>query len=279
MTDKIILENVKKKYANFQLGEISFPVPKGYITGFIGKNGQGKTTTIRSILSLINFEGKILIDEKSNENLEYLQETGVVMDESFLAKDWNMKLVDKAMAIGYKNWDSGKFQSYLEGFGIHLKSKVKELSGGMKTKLMLSIALSHGAKLLILDEPTSGMDPSMRDEFADIIQEFVGKEDNTVLFSTHITQDLEAIADYIVFIDEGKLVNFDTKEDFIEKYRIVKGGLEELKEVEGFLLGKKLTSVGFEGLAKEKDTEKISSNILVERATIDDIMVLYGRKK
>ncbi|NLM06625.1 MAG: ABC transporter ATP-binding protein [Tissierellia bacterium] len=279
MTDKIILENVKKKYVNFQLGEISFPVPKGYITGFIGKNGQGKTTTIRSILSLINFEGTILIDGQSNENLEYLQEAGVVMDESFLAKDWNMNLVDKAMDIGYKDWDSGKFKAYLEGFGIPLKSKVKELSRGMKTKLMLSIALSHGARLLVLDEPTSGLDPSMRDEFADIIQDFVGEEDNTVLFSTHITQDLEAIADYIVFIDDGKLVDFDTKEDFIEKYRIVKAGLEELKGVEDFLLGKKVTRVGFEGLVKEKFVEKISSDILVERATIDDIMVLYGRKK
>ena len=161
---------------------------------------------IRSILSFINFEGNILIDGKDNLDLDFLQKTGIVMDEQFLAKDWTISLVNQAMEVGYEEWNSKQFFNFIKSFDIPLKSKVRELSRGMKIKLMLSIALSHNTDLLILDEPTSGLDPSTRDEFVDIIQKYMENEENTVLFSTHITQDLEAIADYIIFIDDGKLI-------------------------------------------------------------------------
>ena len=278
MINKITLKNVKKEYENFQLGELSFAIPKGYITGFIGKNGQGKTTTIKSILSFINFEGSILVDDSSNLKLDFLQRTGIVMDEPLLAKDWNMTIVNKAMAIGYEDWDTEKFFNFLKRFDIPLKSKVTDLSRGMKIKLMLSIALSHNANLLILDEPTSGLDPGMRDEFADIIQEFVEEEENTVLFSTHITQDLEAIADYIIFIDDGKLVEFKTKEDFLKTYRIIKGSPSEFEKIDcNIILGSKRSSVAFEALIRSEEEYKISSDIICENATIENIMVLYGR--
>ena len=278
MINKIILKDVKKEYENFQLGELSFAIPKGYITGFIGKNGQGKTTTIKSILSFINFEGGILVDDSSNLKLDFLQRTGIVMDEPLLAKDWNMTIVNKAMAIGYEDWDTEKFFNFLKRFDIPLKSKVTNLSRGMKIKLMLSIALSHNANLLILDEPTSGLDPGMRDEFADIIQEFVEEEENTVLFSTHITQDLEAIADYIIFIDDGKLVEFKPKEDFLNTYRVIKGSPSEFNKIDpNIILGSKRSSVAFEALIRSEEEYNISSDIICENASIENIMVLYGR--
>ncbi len=279
MTNKIVLKNLKKEYENFQLGELSFAIPKGYITGFIGKNGQGKTTTIKSILSFINFSGQILVDGFSTCESDFLQKTGIVMDEPFLAKDWNMIIVNKAMSVGYDNWDSDQFFNFLKRFNIPLSAKVSGLSRGMKTKLMLSIALSHKANLLILDEPTSGLDPGMRDEFADIIQEFVEDEENTVLFSTHITQDLESIADYIVFIDEGKLIDFKSKDDFLVSYKVVKGSPEEMAELDKHLiLGNKMNSVVCEALIKATNIDKVPENLLIQDASIEKIMVLFGRQ-
>lgn len=279
MTNKIVMENVKKEYKNFQLGEISISIPKGYITGFIGRNGQGKTTMIRSILSFINFEGNILIDGKDNLDLDFLQKTGIVMDEQFLAKDWTISLVNQAMEVGYEEWNSKQFFNFIKSFDIPLKSKVRELSRGMKIKLMLSIALSHNADLLILDEPTSGLDPSTRDEFVDIIQKYMENEENTVLFSTHITQDLEAIADYIIFIDDGKLIQFAPMEEFINSYKIIKGSLDDLERISNNnLLGYKKSSIGFEALISKNLEDKIPSYINTESANIEKIMVLYRRE-
>lgn len=279
MTNKIVMENVKKEYKNFQLGEISISIPKGYITGFIGRNGQGKTTMIRSILSFINFEGNILIDGKDNLDLDFLQKTGIVMDEQFLAKDWTISLVNQAMEVGYEEWNSKQFFNFIKSFDIPLKSKVRELSRGMKIKLMLSIALSHNADLLILDEPTSGLDPSTRDEFVDIIQKYMENEENTVLFSTHITQDLEAIADYIIFIDDGKLIQFAPMEEFINSYKIIKGSLDDLERIsKNNLLGYKKSSIGFEALISKTLEDRIPSYITTESANIEKIMVLYRRE-
>lgn len=279
MTNKIVIENVIKEYKNFQLGEISISIPKGYITGFIGRNGQGKTTMIRSILSFINFEGNILIDGKHNLDLDFLQKTGIVMDEQFLAKDWTISLVNQAMEVGYEEWNSKQFFNFIKSFDIPLKSKVRELSRGMKIKLMLSIALSHNADLLILDEPTSGLDPSTRDEFIDIIQKYMENEENTVLFSTHITQDLEAIADYIIFIDDGKLIQFAPVEEFINSYKIIKGSLDDLERISNNnLLGYKKSSIGFEALISKNFEDKIPSYINIESANIEKIMVLYRRE-
>ena len=279
MTKKIILKNLKKEYENFQLGQLSFAIPKGYITGFIGKNGHGKTTTIKSILSFINFSGQILVDGSPACESDFPQKTGIVMDEPFLAKDWDMMIVNKAMSVGYDNWDSDQFFNFLKRFDIPLSAKVSGLSRGMKTKLMLSIALSHKANLLILDEPTSGLDPGMRDEFADIIQEFVEDEENTVLFSTHITQDLEAIADYIVFIDDGKLIDFKSKDDFLASYKVIKGSPEEMAEFDKHLiLGNKMNSVVCEALIKATNIDKVPENLLIQDANIENIMVLFGRQ-
>lgn len=279
MTDKILAKALGKNYDKFSLGPNDFSIKKGFVTGFIGKNGMGKTTTIKALLSLINYEGEILLDGERLTDLNYLQDIGFVMDESFLAKDWNMNLVDKAMDLGYKNWDSSNFYKYLDRFDIAKEKKLSELSRGMKIKLMLSIALSHKAKILILDEPTSGLDPSMRDELVDLILDFMEEdEDHTVLFSTHITQDLDRIADFLIFIDEGNIVYEGSKDDFYDKFLIVKGGVDDYEKLSPCnILGVKKTNVNFEALVlKEGYIE--NPDLLAERAKIEQIMILYGRK-
>lgn len=280
MTNKIEVKNLKKTYDNFVLGKNSFEIKKGFITGFIGKNGMGKTTTIKSLLSLINYDGEVFVDGEDARNLNYLQDVGIIMDDSFLSKDWKISMVNEAMKCGYENWQEDKFFSYIKNFGIEKNKKVKELSRGMKIKLMFSIALSHQANLLILDEPTSGLDPSMRDELTDILKDFVEDENNTVLFSTHITEDLDRIADYIIFIDNGKIIDSCSKEEFLEKYLVLKGGVEDKDLLKAFdVLGIKSNSTIFDALVKDLEREKIPDDLIVEEPDINKILVLYGRKK
>ena len=278
--NKIEIKNLKKDYQNFALKNVNFSIPEGYVTGFIGRNGMGKTTTIKSILSLIQYQGDILSihdDEKTKLNN---QKIGVIMDDSFLAKDWNMELVNQAMKVGYDAWDENTYWEFLEKFNIDKELKVKELSRGMKIKLMLSIALSHNAELLILDEPTSGLDPSMREEFVEVISDYMQNDNHTVLFSTHITQDLETIADYIVFIDNGEIVLALEKEEFINHFMILKCGLESQNILDSSaILGQKKTKYNIEYLVKRDAIDEIPNEYVEDEITIDKIMILYGREK
>ena len=278
--NKIEIKNLKKDYQNFALKNVNFSIPEGYVTGFIGRNGMGKTTTIKSILSLIQYQGEILSihgDEKTKLNN---QKIGVIMDDSFLAKYWNMELVNQAMKVGYDKWEENTYWNLLEKFNIDKKLKVKELSRGMKIKLMLSIALSHNAELLILDEPTSGLDPSMREEFVEVISDYMQDDKHTVLFSTHITQDLETIADYIVFIDNGEVVLSLEKEEFINYFMILKCGLENQNTLDSdAILGQKKTKYNIEYLVKRHAIQDIPNEYVEDEITIDKIMILYGREK
>ena len=278
--NKIEIKNLKKDYQNFALKDVNFSIPAGYVTGFIGRNGMGKTTSIKSILSLIQYQGEILSihgDEKTKLNN---QKIGVIMDDSFLAKDWNMELVNQAMKVGYDKWEENTYWNFLEKFNIDKKLKVKELSRGMKIKLMLSIALSHNAELLILDEPTSGLDPSMREEFVEVISDYMQDDNHTVLFSTHITQDLETIADYIVFIDNGEIVLALEKEEFINHFMILKCGLESQNILDSSaILGQKKTKYNIEYLVKRDAIQEIPNEYVEDEITIDKIMILYGREK
>ena len=278
--NKIEIKNLKKNYQNFALKDVNFSIPEGYVTGFIGRNGMGKTTTIKSILSLIQYQGEILsINDDEKTKLDN-QKIGVIMDDSFLAKDWNMELVNQAMKVGYDAWNENTYWEFLEKFHIDKKLKVKELSRGMKIKLMLSIALSHNAELLILDEPTSGLDPSMREEFVEVISDYMQDDRHTVLFSTHITQDLETIADYIVFIDNGEIVLALEKEEFINYFMILKCGLESQNILDSSaILGKKKTKYNIEYLVKRDAIDEIPNEYVEDAITIDKIMILYGREK
>lgn len=277
MTDKIMAKNLSKTYEKFKLGPNDFAIKKGFVTGFIGKNGMGKTTTIKALLSLINYDGEIFLDGKKINDLTYLQDVGLVMDDSFLGKDWTLDLVSEAMAIGYDRWDSKTYYEYLNKFGLEREKKVCELSRGMKIKLMLAIALSHQAKILILDEPTSGLDPAMRDELVDMILDFMEDPYHTVLFSTHITQDLDRIADYIVFIDQGKIVFEGPKDEFYDKFLLIKGGLDDFEKIKNFkVYGQKKSKVNFEALVLREDYRE-DENLVAEVPSIDQIMIYYGR--
>lgn len=278
MPDKIRAKGLSKTFDKFILGPNDFAIKKGFVTGFIGKNGMGKTTTIKALLSLINYEGEIFIDGKKINDLTYLQDVGLVMDDSFLGKDWSLDLVNKAMEVGYNNWDSKSYYAYLDKFALDREKKVEDLSRGMKIKLMLAIALSHKAKILILDEPTSGLDPAMRDELVDMILDFMEDPENTVLFSTHITQDLDRITDYIVFIDEGKIVFDGPKDEFYDKFLLIKGGLDDYQKIKNLkIYGQKKTKVNFEALILREDYRE-DENLLAEVPSIDQIMIYYGRK-
>ena len=278
--NKIEIKNLKKDYQNFTLKNVNFSIPEGYVTGFIGRNGMGKTTTIKSILSLIQYQGEILSIHGDKKTKLNNQKIGVIMDDSFLAKDWNMELVNQAMKVGYDKWEENTYWNFLEKFNIDKKLKVKELSRGMKIKLMLSIALSHNAELLILDEPTSGLDPSMREEFVEVISDYMQDDNHTVLFSTHITQDLETIADYIVFIDNGEIVLSLEKEEFINHFMILKCGLESQNILDSSaILGQKKTKYNIEYLVKRDAIHEIPNEYVEDEITIDKIMILYGREK
>ena len=278
--NKIEIKKLKKNYQNFALKDVNFSIPEGYVTGFIGRNGMGKTTTIKSILSLIQYQGEILSIHDDEKTKLDNQKIGVIMDDSFLAKDWNMELVNQAMKVGYDEWNENAYWKFLEKFNIDKKLKVKELSRGMKIKLMLSIALSHNAELLILDEPTSGLDPSMREEFVEVISDYMQDDKHTVLFSTHITQDLETIADYIVFIDNGEIVLALEKEEFINYFMILKCGLENQNILDSSaILGQKKTKYNIEYLVKRDAIDEIPNEYVEDAITIDKIMILYGREK
>ena len=278
--DRVALKNIRKEYSAFTLDGVSFPVKEGFITGFIGPNGSGKTTTIRAILNLNHLNGgEVLYRGARPEDNDYLQDVGIVLDESYFPKDWSVGDVNNVLSVGYKNWKVTEFSKRVAGYGIDEKLNVKSLSRGMTTKLMLAAALSHGAKTLILDEPTSGLDPRSRDEFRDTIQRYMAEdEENTVLFSTHITEDLEAIADYIAFIMDGAMIFYGTKDDFLEAYRIVKCSEAKLKDVDPKkILGKKKTSTHVEVLVTADGTHAFGENAVVEKPSIDRIMTFYHR--
>lgn len=216
MSNILEIRELEKHYDQFSLRKVSFSVPKGFIMGFIGPNGSGKTTTIKCLLGLTKYDaGEIELFEQVRETLDAAinEEIGVVMDSSFYVQDWSVDDVEKAVSLFYSKWDARQYDRLLKRFRLNRKKKVKELSRGMKVKLMLAVALSHDAKLLILDEPTSGLDPSARDEICELLGEFVMDEEKSVLFSTHITSDLEKIADYITFILDGKVVYTGLKDD------------------------------------------------------------------
>lgn len=278
--DRIALKEIRKEYSAFTLNGVSFPVKEGFITGFIGPNGSGKTTTIRAILNLNHLNGgEVHYRGVRQEDNDYLQDVGIVLDESYFPKDWSVEDVNNVLSVGYKNWKGAEFLKRVAAYGIDKKLNVKSLSRGMTTKLMLAAALSHGAKTLVLDEPTSGLDPRSRDEFRDTIQRYMAEdEENTVLFSTHITEDLEAIADYIAFIMDGEMIFYGTKDDFLEAYRIVKCSEANLSGVDPKkILGKKKTSTHVEVLVTAEAAKAFGENTVVEKPSIDRIMTFYHR--
>ena len=281
MDSMLHVEALEKSYADFRLDNISFNLPEGYIMGLIGPNGSGKTTTIKAILNMTERDGgKITVFGKDNiaSEQEIKKDIGAVFDSSSFVDEWTMADVEKTYTLFYPAWDSEKYWSLLSRFRIGKTKKVKELSKGMQMKLMLACAFSYDARLLILDEPTSGLDPVSRDELLDILCEYIEDGRRSVLFSTHITPDLEKIADYITYIHLGQLIFTGTKEDFADSFRVVKGDRKELTPgMEARLIGLRTFPTGFEALIRQEDLAA-AGRLECVPASIDDIVVFMSRQ-
>jgi len=278
----IEIKDIVKSYKNFKLDKVSFNVPKGYIMGFIGENGAGKTTTIKSIMNVFDTDhGEIKVfglDNKIHE-VEIKEKIGFVYSEFDFFTNFKLKDIKKYIAPFYKNWDEEVYNNYINKFKLDPKSKINKISTGMKTKFALALALSHHAELLILDEPTSGLDPVFRDEFLDMLLNIVQDEEKTILFSTHITSDLDKIADYITYIHNGKIVFSKERDQIYENYYLIKGSLEKLKNQEKLFIGIKKNKYGFEALTNNKKLveNQFGNDIIIERANLEDIMVYYNK--
>ena len=280
MNKAIEIKNLVKRYDdNFQLGELNLDIPSGEIIGLIGENGAGKTTLIKSILDILRInKGEIKIfgkDVKNNETL-IKEDIGVVLDNTFFPEVLNAKDIDSVMKSIYKSWDSKLYYDYLKEFNIPVTSIIKKLSKGMRKKLEIATALAHHPKLLILDEPTSGLDPVVRNEVLDIFLKFIADDEHTILFSTHITSDLENIADEIVFIDKGKVLINKTRDEILDNYGILKCNLDEFTKIDkSDYMAYKKNKYNYEILVSDRNkVSKKYKNMVVDKITLEDLMVL-----
>jgi len=281
MKNAIEIKNLTKWYKNFLLDSISFSVPAGYICGFIGQNGAGKTTTLKLLMGMaIKDGGDIELLGKSNDDISLKDDLGVLFDQPYFQEDWTPIDIEKALRPFYSRWDSQAYHGYLQKFSLNPKQKYKSMSRGMKMKLGLAVTLSHNAKLLLLDEPTSGLDPVVRDEILEILQDYMLAEDRTVFFSTHITSDLEKVADYIVYIDRGRIVYSGLKDELIDKYCLIRGGKEDLPvSKRKSIIGLREHIGGFEGMIEVSEVGGFPSDVITEKVTLDDIMVYMNRRE
>ena len=280
----IELKNVVKDYGDFKLDHISFAVPEGSVCGFIGQNGAGKTTTINLILDIINRdEGEIsLFGKPVDQDHAYVREdVGVVFDEMGFHEFMTAKDINIMMKNIYKNWDEEAFFDYLKRFSLPSKKKCGAFSRGMRMKLQIAAAMSHKAKLLIMDEPTSGLDPIVRNEMIGIFRDFVVEEDHTILLSSHITGDLEKIADEVVFIDGGKIVLSGNKDEILEKHGILKCKKEEASKVsEALIVGVEEEAYSTSILVNDRHAAaKLYPDMVIEEAALEDIMIYYVNAK
>lgn len=280
MENILEIKNLSKKYKGFELKNVNIKLPKGMIMGFIGENGAGKTTTIKSILNIINRDsGEIKIfglDNKENER-KIKEDIGVVLDDSFLSEYLNPSDINKIMKNIYKNWDEKLYFKYIEDFKLPKEKISKEYSSGMKMKLKIAVALAHHPKLLILDEPTSGLDPVARNEILDIFQEFIQDENKGIFVSSHITSDLEHIADYITFINNGEIIFIKTRDELLENYGIVKCSEEQFKKIDkkDYIKYKK-NRYEYDVLIEDKYEFKKKYDIsVIDKTSLENIMLIY----
>ena len=284
MENILEVSNLNKSYKNFSLSNVSFTLPKDCITGFIGANGAGKTTTIRTILGLAHKDsGTISIfgkDMVKNE-MEIKNRIGVVFDEGCFYDNLTMKEMKSIIAPAYSAWDDKTFANYMEKFSLNPNQKISTLSKGMRMKFSLALALSHNAELLIMDEPTSGLDPLVRSQLLDIMRDYMKEGGRSIFFSTHITSDLDKVADMLILIDNGKIIFEEEKDALIERHHIVKGDKKALSEEnKNLFIEIEKTSFSFVGLTNKLDeVRKAIPDIVVERVSVEDIMLAYLKEE
>lgn len=281
MNSTLILKNVNKKYekSNFAIKDISFSVPEGSIVGFIGENGAGKSTTMNCILNVIRRDSgtiEIFGREMTDEDIDIRENIGVVYDSNNFPEYLTAKQLADILGRIYSKWDDFCFEQFLRRFGLPESQKIKSYSRGMSMKLAIAVALSHDSKLLILDEATSGLDPIMRDEILDVLLEFVKQENHSILLSSHITSDLEKIADYIVFIHNGEIILNKTKDELIYEYGVIRCSENDFYNIlpEDILSSMK-KDYQIDVLIKNKKLmEKKYKNLIVDSVSLDEIMLL-----
>ena len=282
MSEFLKLEEVCKKYPSFSLKGVSFSVQPGEIMGFIGRNGAGKTTTLKSIMNLIHFDsGKIYAfdNEMSANELENKQRIGFALSELNYYPNRTIRQLMDVTKRFYKNFDEEKFNQVCKIFNLNIDKKLEELSSGMKVKYSVAIALSHQAELLILDEPTSGLDPVSRDEILDIFREIVKNGDRAILFSTHITSDLDKCATNITYIHDGSIVYTGSKKGFVSSYLFVKDKSKN-KDLEKEYIAFKELDDRIEGLIKAENKDVfIKNGITPNEPDLEEIMVYLERSQ
>ncbi len=286
MDNILEVSGLNKRYGDFALKDLSFYLPDGCITGFVGINGAGKTTTLRSILGLTNkVSGNIkFFGMNINGNESKIKDRiGIVLDEGGFYDELTLSEMKNVIAPAYRNWCEQDFIDYMEQFSLNPKQKINTLSKGMRMKYALALALSHKAELLIMDEPTSGLDPLVRSQLLNILKDYMGKGGKGVFFSTHITSDLEKIADMLIMIDSGEIVFQEEKDQLLDSYRIIKGSTEKLNtDTRKYFLNIEESAFGFTGITKQgSDVMEHMQDALTERPTIEDIMLanVERRKK
>ena len=282
MTDVLRLEKVNKKYPSFSLKDVSFAIKPGEIMGFIGRNGAGKTTTLKCIMNLIHYEsGKVTaFGTDMNENeLTNKQRIGFALSELNYYPNRTIKQLMNVTKRFYKDFDEQKFEQVCKMFNLDKNKKLEELSSGMKVKYSVAIALSHKAELLILDEPTSGLDPVSRDEVLDIFREIVKNGDRAILFSTHITSDLDKCASNITYIHEGEIIYTGTKKGFVDSYLFVKDKSKNQELEKEYIAFKELDN-RIEGLIDVKNKDKFNKkDVEIKEPDLEEIMVYLERSK
>ncbi len=281
VTENVLeLKNVTKDYGDFKLDNVNISVPKGCICGFVGQNGAGKTTTISLILDIIKKDaGEIKVLGKSMEKdaLEIKEKIGVVFDEMGFHDFLTPVEINSIMRNVYKNWDEEKFFEYLKKFGLPSKKKCGKFSRGMRMKLQIAVALSHNAELLIMDEPTSGLDPIVRNEMLQIFQEFVIEENHTILLSSHITVDLERIADNMIFINRGKIILQGVKDEILENHGLMKCKKNEVEAIDKkYVVATRPSAFCTEVLVNDKEAcRRLYPNMTMEQPGLEEIMIFY----
>ena len=276
----IEVKNVTKDYGDFKIDNISFAVPEGSVCGFIGQNGAGKTTTIKAILDVINVDaGEIFVfgQDVKIDSARLREDIGVVYDEMGFHEFMTGKDINIMMTNIYKNWDENVFFEYLKKFSLASKKPCGDFSRGMRMKLQIAVALSHNAKLLIMDEPTSGLDPIVRNEMLQIFREYVIEEDHTILLSSHITGDLEKLADEVVFINGGRIVLAGNKDEILEKHGLFKCKKDELRDIsDELIVHTGVETFGVTVLVNDKNAcAKLYPQMVIEQASLEDIMLFY----
>ncbi len=280
----IEIKGITKKYDGFTLDNVSFNVPRGSIMGFIGQNGAGKSTTIRSLLNIIpvnSGEVKLLGLDHIRDEKEIKERIAVIFDELPFHDIFNAKDMSRIFEGIYPKWNRNEYMRYLDRFQLPRKKKIGEFSKGMKMKLQIACALSHEAELLVMDEPTSGLDPVVRDEILHIFMEYLEDGERSILMSSHITSDLEKIADSITYIDKGKILLSGYKDEILETHGIIKCGKEQLSEIDfSDIVSARINAYGAEVMVSDREAASCKySGLILDPASLEDIMLFYVNRE